>query len=121
MAREVVNFGELFSGSLAPDIRVALDDERVRAYVGGLPEISGTFTGTFSDDADLDELSGPVPDLMPIEIDTGDRPNPAALPMTGFTVRIGDDAWTMPVDHVDLLGGNRVRVWVRRPQPHRAE
>lgn len=99
-----------------------MDDERVRDYVAGLPEASGTFTGTFDpEQVDLDALPGPVPDLLPIEIDTGDEPNPAAMPVTTFTVRAGDDAWTLPADHVDLLGGNRVRVWVRRPQPQGAE
>jgi hypothetical protein len=100
---------------------MTMDDERIREYVAGLPDASGTFTGTFSSDADVTELFGPVPDLMPIEIDTGDEPNPAAMPMTTFTVRVGNDAWTLPVDHVDLLGSNRVRVWVRRPDeasPH---
>ena len=121
MAREIVNLSGLFSELPPPVTRMALD-ERVRAYVDTLPEASGTFAGTFSDDADLSELSGPVPDLMPIEIDTGDQPNPAAIPMTTFKVKIGADEWELPVDHVDLLGSNRVRIWVRRPHPaHGAE
>jgi hypothetical protein len=96
--------------------------ERIRDYVRGLPEASGTFTGMFDPaQVDLEALLGPVPDLMPVEIDTGDEPNPAAAFMTTFTVRVGDDAWSLPVDHVDLLGSNRVRVWVRRPQPRGAE
>jgi hypothetical protein len=109
---------------------MTMDDERVREYVAGLPDVSGTFTGTYSSDVDLTALLGPVPDLMPIEIDTGDLPNPAAVPelidglswgaVPDLTVRIGERTWTLPVDHVDQLGGNRVRVWVRR-QPHGAE
>ncbi len=97
-----------------------MNDERVRDYVAGLLDASGTFTGTFSSDVDVTALLGPVPDLMPIEIDTGDQPNPAAGFLTALTVRIGDNERVLPVDHVDLLGGNRVRVWVRR-QPHGAE
>jgi hypothetical protein len=100
---------------------MTMDDERIRDYVAGLPEASGTFTGTYSSDADVSALLGPVPDLMPVEIDTGDQPNPAATMMTALTIRDGERSWTLPVDHVDLLGGNRVRVWVRRPQPHGAE
>jgi hypothetical protein len=94
---------------------MTMDDERIRDYVAGLPEVSGTFTGTYSSDVDVTALLGPVPDLMPIEIDTGDEPNPAADFLTVLTFKIGDDEWTLPVDHVDLLGGNRARVWVRRP------
>jgi hypothetical protein len=100
---------------------MTMDDERVREYVAGLPDASGTFTGTYSSDVGVSALLGPVPDLMPIEVDTGDQPNPAAFPMTTFTVRVGDREWVLPVDHVDLLGSNRVRVWVRRPQPQGAE
>lgn len=92
-----------------------MDDERIRNYVIDLPDARVTFTGTYGSDVDVTALLGPVTDLIPIEVDTGDQPNPAAMPMTTFTVRIGDDAWTLPVDHVDLLGSNRVRVWVRRP------
>jgi hypothetical protein len=94
---------------------VSGDGEPVRGYVGGLPEASGTFTGTFSNDTVLAELLGSIPDVFPIEIDTGDRPNPVAAFLTTLTIRAGDDEWTFPVDHVDLPGGNRVRVWVRRP------
>lgn len=97
---------------------MTVDDERIREYVAGLPDASGTFTGTFDPaEVDLDALLGPVPDLMPITVDTGDQPNPAAIPMTMFKIKIGDGEWELPVDHVDLLGGNRVTVWVRRPQP----
>lgn len=92
-----------------------MDDERIRDYMAGLPDASGTFTGTYSSDVDVTALLGPVPDLMPIEVDTGDQPNPAALPATTFKIKVGDDEWELPVDHVDLLGRNRVRVWVRRP------
>jgi hypothetical protein len=96
---------------------MTMNDERIRDYVAGLPDVSGTFTGTFDlTEVDLDALLGPVPDLMPIEVDTGDQPNPAAGFLTVLTFKIGDDEWTLPVDHVDLLGGNRARVWVRRPQ-----
>ncbi len=99
-----------------------MDDERIRDYVAGLPEASGTFTGTYSPDTDVSVLLGAdLDDLMPVEIDTGDEPNPAALLATTLTVRIGEQAWTLPVDHVDLLGSNRVRLWVRRAQPHGAE
>jgi hypothetical protein len=101
---------------------MTMDDERIREYVAGLPDASGTFTGTFDPaQVDLDALFGPVPDLMPITVDTGDEPNPAAGFLTVLTFKIGDDEWTLPVDHVDLLGGNRATVWVRRPQPHGAE
>jgi len=99
-----------------------MDDDRVREYVAGLPDASGTFTGTFDPaEVDLDALTVPVPDLMPITVDTGDQPNPAATFMTTFKIKIGDDEWELPVDHVDLLGSNRVTVWVRRPQFHGAE
>ena len=89
----------------------------VKAYVAGLPEASGTFTGTYNpDNLAVVKLLGSTADLLPVEISTGDQPNPAALPLTEITIRIDDQAWTLPVDHVDLLpGGNRVRVWVRRP------
>jgi hypothetical protein len=84
-------------------------------YVKGLPDASGTFTGTFADDAAITELLSGAPDLLPIEVDTGSQPNPAALPMTEFRIRIGEQEWVLPVDHVDLLGAGRVRIWVRRP------
>ena len=98
-----------------------MDDERIREYVAGLPDASGTFTGTYSPDIDVSVLLGAdLDDLMPVEIDTGDEPNPYAGLVTVLRVSTGERAWTLPVDHVDLLGGNRVRVWVRR-QPHGAE
>lgn len=92
-------------------------DDRVRAFVDGLPEASGTFTGTLGPDADVTSLTGPAPDLLPVEIDTYDQPNLAAGAGPGqtLTVRIGDREWAFPVDHTEVLGGNRVRVWVRRP------
>ena len=90
-------------------------DEHVRDYVNGLPDVSGTFTGTFSTDVDVAELFGPVPDLMPIEIDTGDEPNPAVILASTLTIKIGDRELVLPIAYRDLLGGNRVRVWVRRP------
>lgn len=88
----------------------------VTDYAGGLPEASGTFTGIFDTDAVAD-LLGPVPDLLPIEIDTYDKPNTARLCQPGetLTVTAGDEQWAFPVDHVEPLDGNRVRVWVRRP------
>jgi hypothetical protein len=102
---------------------MTMDDERIRDYVGGLPEASGTFTGTFDPaEVDLDALLGPVPDLMPVEIDTFDRPNPLGQYREGEMLRItsGDRQWAFPIDHAEPLGDNRVRVWVRR-QPHGAE
>src|SRR6266568_3805371 len=58
---------------------MTMDDERIRDYVAGLPEASGTFTGTYSPDTDVSVLLGAdLDDLMPVEIDTGDEPNPAA-------------------------------------------
>lgn len=98
-----------------------MDDGRIREYVAGLPDASGTFTGTYSSDVDLTALFGSVPDLMPIEIDTGGQPNPAALLATTLTVKIGDREWVLPIAYRDLLGGNRIRVWVERPHPHGAE
>ena len=54
---------------------MTMDNDRVREYVAGLPDASGTFTGTFDPaEVDLDALLGPVPDLMPITVDTGDQP-----------------------------------------------
>jgi hypothetical protein len=94
---------------------VSGDGEPVRGYVAGLPEASGTFTGTFSDDTVITELLGSIPDVFPIEIDTGYRPNPLTAFLTTIVIRAGDETWELPVDHVDLPGGNRVRVWVRRP------
>jgi hypothetical protein len=90
------------------------NDERIRNYVAGLPDASGTFTGTFDPDAAA-ELLGPVPDLLPIEIDTGGQPNPAAGFASTLTIRSGGDEWNLPVDHVEQISGNQVRVWVRRP------
>jgi hypothetical protein len=82
------------------------------AYVRGLPEASGTFTGVY----DPDIISSPTGDLIPFEFDTGARFNPAAIPMTAFIIEMGDQRWELPVDHVDLMGSNRVRIWVRRPE-----
>ena len=84
-------------------------------YVAGLREASGTFSGTY----DPDVLAGfldAVPDLVPVEIDTHDRPNPAADAPPGavLTATIGGKRWTFPVDHAEPLGGNRVRVWATR-------
>ncbi len=92
-------------------------DERIREYVAGLPEASGTFTGTFSPDVDVTALLGPVPDLMPIEIGTFDQPNPLHQYREGEMLRItsGDRKWAFPIDHAEPLEDNRVRVWVRRP------
>jgi len=89
------------------------------AYVRGLPEASGEFAGYF-DPGTLAEVLPPVSGLIPVEVDTGDSPNPAALGLiTVMTFRVGEEAWTFPVDHVDILpGGNRVRIWIRRPEPH---
>ena len=93
-----------------------------RDYVAGLPEASGTFTGTYSPDVDVAALPGPVPDLMPVVIDTFDQPNPPGQYREGETLRItsGDRQWAFPIDHAEPLGDNRVRVWVRRPQIGRA-
>jgi len=96
------------------------DDERIHSYVAGLPEASGTFTGTYDLEL-LDALSPDAPALLPFLIDTGDEPNPAATFISVLTVRSGEKTWEMPVHHVDLLGGNRVRVWVRRPHVQGAE
>ncbi len=92
------------------------DDERIRDYVAGLPDASGTFTGTLFPWA-AEALAGEVPDLFPVEIDTYDKPNSAAgaVPPMVLAIRSGDQEWTLPVDHTEPLGGNRVRVWVRRP------
>ena len=92
-------------------------DERIRDYVAGLADASGTFSGTFSPDVDVTALLGPVPDLMPVEIDTFDQPNPVDQYREGETLRIasGDQQWAFPIDHAEPLGDNRVRVWVRRP------
>jgi hypothetical protein len=114
MAREHRNLGDMLSEPLPPDVQAA-DDRRMAELIASLPEASGTFTGTFGPDVDVTALLGPVPDLMPVEIDTGDEPNPAATFMTELKVTTGEQTWTLPVDHVDLLGGNRVRIWVRRP------
>ena len=93
-----------------------MTDSPDAAYVAGLLEASGTFTGTFSPD-ELTGLLDPEPRLVPIEIDTGDRPNPAALPMTTFVIKINGtgDRYELAVSHTELLGSNRVRVWVRWP------
>ena len=86
------------------------------AYVRGLPEASGTFTGTF-DSAGYAAFASQVPELMAIDIDTGDQTNPAIAFLTEFTIRYEDQEWVLPVDHVDLSpGSNKVRVWVRRPE-----
>jgi hypothetical protein len=94
------------------------EEDRIMEYVASLPDVSGTFTGIFSQDADvtamLAELENSVPGLFPVEIDTGDDPNPAAGFMTELKFQAGGQEWVLPVDHVDLLGSNRVRVWVRR-------
>jgi hypothetical protein len=99
-------------------------DDRVRDYVNGLPDASGTFTGTFSTDADLAGLFGPVPDLIPVEIDTYDQPNSAAdlVPGQYLNISAGAEGWSMRVDHVEPLSGNVVRVWCHLPvQAHSVE
>ena len=85
--------------------------------VQGLPEASGTFAGTFGPDVDISGLLGAVPDLMPVEIDTYDQPNGAAtaLPGSKLMITIGERQWDLPIDHVEPMEGNRVKVWVRRP------
>lgn len=92
------------------------DDDRAAEYIHGLPEASGTFTGTFDSGADAG-LLGLVPDLVPVEIDTHDEPNAAAalLPGQHLFLGLGDGRWSFEVDHVEPLGGNRVRVWCLRP------
>jgi hypothetical protein len=82
--------------------------------IRGLPDANVTLSGAFGPGVDVASLHGAAPDLFPVTIDTGRQPNPAAIPLTAFTVTIGDRAWTFPVDHVDLLGSNKVRLWLRR-------
>lgn len=86
----------------------------VAELIHGLPEASGTFTGTFDSGTGLFDL---VPDLVPVEIDTGDRPNAAAalLPGQHLVLDLGAEPWSLEVDHVEPLDGNRVRVWCLRP------
>lgn len=91
------------------------DYERIREFIATLPDASGTFSGTFSTDTDMAAVLPDPPDLFPVEVDTGDEPNPAAAFISSLTISTGDRQWTLPVDHADLLGGNRVRLWVRRP------
>jgi hypothetical protein len=88
------------------------------SYVSGLPDASGTFTGTFDPGSPvIAAMLQDVPELLPIEIDTGNAPNPARV-LTSLGIRSGDQEWVLPVDHTDLIpGSNRVRVWVRRPGP----
>jgi hypothetical protein len=101
--------------------RPALDRERMEELVGGLPDASGTFTGTFDSGAVADLFDAPV--LVPVEIDTYDEPNSAADLMPGQHVYLdlGDGRWAFEVDHVEPLGGNRVRVWCYRPVHHSVE
>lgn len=88
-----------------------------RKYVAGLPDASGEFTGTF-------DLGTPPAEmftddqLFPVEVDTYDEPNGAAdlLPGQSLVITVNDEVYTFPVDHTELLGGNRVRVWCRRPR-----
>lgn len=97
---------------LSPEAQAA-HDRIMREYVGGLPEASGTFTGTFGPDVDVEALFGPALDLLPIEIDTGDQPNPAVGIATTLTITFGDEEYELPIHHTERLEGNRVTVWVR--------
>lgn len=89
-------------------------------YLAGLQDVSGTFTGEYDPEVAAEVLGlFPVSPLIPVLIDTGGQPNPAAMLPTALTIRVNDTAWTLPVDHVDLLGSNKVRLWLRRPaSPH---
>jgi hypothetical protein len=92
-------------------------DEDISAYVTGLPEASGTFEGTYGQAA-YEALEASVPELMPVEISTGDQPlPPGVIFMTELTIRIGERNWTLPVHHTELFpGSSRAVVWVRRPR-----
>ena len=80
-----------------------------------LREVSGTFEGTFGQAA-YEALTAGVPDLMPVEISTGEEPIGAGIAfMTELTIRVDEKSWTLPVDHVELYPGeNRAVIWVRR-------
>jgi hypothetical protein len=84
-------------------------------YVAGLREASGTFYGTYDSEVAAGLLAG-VPELVPVEIDTYDKPNPAADAPPGavLTATIGGKRWSFPVDHAEQLDGNRVRLWATR-------
>jgi hypothetical protein len=89
-----------------------------RAYVAGLAEASGTFSGTYdADSVPVRALLDAVPALMPVEIDTGDQPLPALeglLPGAVLTVTMDGRTWKLPVDHAEVLAPDRVRIWVTR-------
>jgi hypothetical protein len=92
-----------------------MTDDGPSAYVASLPEASGTFEGTLYPEA-AGALEASVPDLMPVEISTGDKPLPVLIAfMTQLAIRAGGDEWVLPVDHVELhLAENRAVIWVRR-------
>lgn len=93
-------------------------DERIRDYVAGLPDASGTFTGTFSSDADVAALGGPPDALFPVDIDTGDRFSPGAMVLTELRIKVmpGGKVYVFPVARTEMTAGsNRVRLWCRRP------
>lgn len=91
------------------------DTPDLRDYIGSLPDASGTFSGTF--DSAVMEQYWPQPDLLPVEVDTYDKPNLLATAPAGsvLTIDMGGRKWRMTVDHTEHLGGNRWRAWCERP------
>lgn len=91
------------------------DTPDLSRYVTGLPDASGNFSGTY-DAAVAAPVIGKIPDLIPVEVDTGSRPNlmATAPPGSVLTFVIGDRTFRMTVHRVELLGGNRVRALVWR-------
>lgn len=91
------------------------DTPDLSRYVTGLPDASGSFSGTY-DAAVAAPVLGPLPDLLPVEVDTGSRPNLMATAPAGsvLTFVIGDRTFRMTVHRVERLGGNRVRALVWR-------
>ena len=104
-------------------LRIVLDDwvrddwqDRAASYVAGLPDASGTFSGTF--DSAVMVQYWPQPDLLPVEVDTGDRPNPLATALPGNTLAVssGGRTWRFVIDYAEHLSGNRWRAWCERPE-----
>ena len=81
-----------------------------------MPDASGTFSGTFDSEVVADLISQDV-NLVPVDIDTYDKPNAAAdlVPGQHIYLSLSDRRWSLEVDHVEPLGGNVVRVWCHLP------
>jgi hypothetical protein len=102
-------------------LRIVVDEWLVRdtpdlsAYVAGLPDASGEFTGTFDQAAAAAYLPEPA-DLFPVEISTGDGAAPPLVPGGSvLTVTIGKAVFEFGVHHAEIAGPGRSRIWCFQP------